>query len=195
MIKPSPYLIKKLSTFILLIWISPFLLSNLSTLFFFNICTAFAWADITGVHRHRILEVTHHWRGWHHLTQMLSHNQTPFSLSDNMNLYMCPAALGLSFAPLKLLGEVRQQLSFLSHIFGDQVASYLLRKDRAADNLQLWLTLLAPLYFKYIIFNIHWREWSVSWNSFGSIAARVPTTRKMEGLTCHNFWRAVGEFN
>lgn len=35
-----------------------------------------------------------------------------------------------------------------------------------------------PLDFKYIVFNIHWREWSVSWNSFGSIAARVSTTRK-----------------
>lgn len=125
-----------------------------------------------------MLVVTHRWRGWHHLTQMLSHDQTPFSLSDNMKLYMCPAALGLSFAPLKLLGEVRQQLSFLSHIFGDQAASYLHREDRAADNLQLWLTLLAPRDFKYIVFNIHWREWSVSWNSFGSIAARVSTTRK-----------------
>lgn len=125
-----------------------------------------------------MLVVTHRWRGWHHLTQMLSHDQTPFSSSDNMKLYMCPAALGLSFAPLKLLGEVRQQLSFLSHIFGDQAASYLHREDRAADNLQLWLTLLAPRDFKYIVFNIHWREWSVSWNSFGSIAARVSTTRK-----------------
>lgn len=112
------------------------------------------------------------------------------SLSDNVKLYMCLAALGLSFAPLSLPGEVQQQLSFLSHISGDQVASYLHCEDRTADNLQLWLTLLAPLDFKYIIFNIRWQELSVSWNSF-----RYKKRIKMEALMWRNFWRTGEEFN